>query len=105
MAKYFRAKAVIVREIRATGLKIVFYDRENIYIHDDAHGWYVFHRWFSPRGSYNGGWRQFRHLLLYEKKIDFNHCCRLAFRWDILSQRVNRPPELSKLKIEERFCI
>ena len=99
----FRASAVIIREIYSTGLKIVFYNRETIYVHDDLHGWHVFHRWFSPKGSYNGGWRQFRHLLLYEKKIDFNHCYRIAFRWDILSQKVNHAPDLTNIKIEERF--
>lgn len=97
----FRAEAVIVK--RVDDLTIVFYDKENIYIKDDNHGWTVFHRWFAPKGSYTGGWQQFRHLLLYEKKITFDHCYRLAFRYDIPSQASVRPPKLNDLKIVERI--
>ena len=97
----FRAEAVIVREVNDA--VIVFYNKESIYVKNVANGqWTVFHRWFAPRGSYNDGWRQFRHLLLYEKKISYAHCYRLAFRWDISSQ-IAKSPDLSKFKIQERF--
>ena len=97
----FRAESVIIREVN--DIKIVFYNHETIYVQNDKGRWVIFHRWFPQRGSYNGGWRQFRHLLLYEKKIDLNHCYRLAFRWDIASQYASKAPDLSSVKIEERF--
>ena len=85
-------------------IRIVFYDKESIYVrNNDTRQWAVFHRWLAPKGSYNNGWRQFRHLVLYEKRIDFNHCYRLAFRLDIPSQFVSKAPDLSKFTIEERF--
>lgn len=96
----FRAKAVMVR--RVNDLEIVFYNRETIYV-GNMGKWYIFHRWFAPRGSYNGGWRQFRHLLLYEKGLDLTHCYRLAFLHDIQAQIAGAPPDLSKFKIQERF--
>lgn len=99
----YKAEAVIVKEVKRSGLKIIFYDERNIYVGDHQQGWFVFHRWGAPLGSYGRGWQQFRHLLFYEKKINLRHCFRLAFRWDIPSQRVSRPPDLTKFKIEERF--
>lgn len=97
----YKADAVIIR--RVGDLTIVFYDKENIFVKDNKHGWTVFHRWFAPRGSYNGGWRQFRHLLLYNKSITYNHCYRLAFRFEIQSVANVKGPELSNIKITERF--
>lgn len=97
----FRAEKVIVRDIN--NIRIVFYDKESIYVKDANGRWTVFHRWLAPRGSYNNGWRQFRHLLLYEKKLDINHCYRLAFRYDILSQLAYKAPDLSKFKVQVRF--
>jgi len=98
----YKAKAVIIKQTE--NLKIVFYNHESIYVEDKKQGWVVFHRWFAPRGSYNGGWRQFRHLLLYEKKPTLIHCYHLAFRYDIQVQKVRGCPDLSKFKIQERFC-
>lgn len=96
----FRADAVVIRHIN--NLKIVFYDHETIYV-SDGNKWYVFHRWFAPRGSYNGGWRQFRHLLFYEKNLDLNHCYHLAFRWEISTGIAKKEPDLTKFKIKELF--
>ena len=97
----FRAESVMIRE--AKDITIVFYNHESIYVHDLKNDrWVVFHRWYRPIGSYNGGWRQFRHLLLYVKEIDMAHCYRLAFRWDIQSCYAQRSPDLSKFKIQER---
>lgn len=97
----FKAEAVIIRKVG--DLTIVFYSKDSIYVKDAIHGWTVFHRWFAPRGSYTRGWKQFRNLLLYVKHIDYNHCYRLAFRWDIQSRANVKGPNLSNLKIVERF--
>lgn len=100
----YKAKAVIVKDVRATKLKIVFYDARSIYVHDENVGWVVFHKWFAPKGSY-GAWRNFRHLLLTEKKTDLYHCYRVAHRWGIASQCVKKCPDLSGLEIEERISV
>ena len=97
----FRAKAVIVRDVNE--IRIVFYNHETIYVRDDTARWHIFHRWVAPRGSYNRGWRQFRHMLLYEKNITIEHCYRLAFRHEISSQIALSGPDLSKVIIEERL--
>lgn len=97
----FRAEAVIIRKVE--DLTIVFYNKDSIYVKDATHDWAVFHRWFAQRGSYSRGWRQFRNLLLYVKNINYNHCYRLAFRWDIQSQANVKGPDLSKVKTIERF--
>lgn len=103
---YFKAKAIVVKEVRRTGLTIVFYDSETIYVEDPRQGWVVFHRWGSPHTpSENKRWKTFRHLLLVEKKIDLLKCCRLAFQWDVSSQKAKHAPDLSKFNIEERICI
>lgn len=98
----YKAKAIIIRETLPSGFKIIFYDSKNIFVYEPRRGWTVFHRWFAGLGSYNGGWRQFRHLLLYNKFIDYDHCYRLANRLGISSQIVSGPPDLSKCKTEER---
>lgn len=99
--KYYKADAVVVREVN--GIKIVFYNSETIYVQDENGNWTIFHRWFTPRGSYNSIWRPFRYKLFTQKKIDFAHCCRLAFQHDIASQRAKNPPDLSKVKVQVRF--
>jgi hypothetical protein len=93
----YRARAIIVKEVE--NIKIVFYDSKSIYVKSADGVWVVFHRWFAPKGSYQGGWKQFRHLLLYEKRVDFAHCHRLAFRYDIPSQ-VSRAPDLDGKTVE-----
>lgn len=104
MARYFSHEAVIVKEVKRTGLKIIFYNRESIYIYNSTNGWTVFHRWFAPRGSYKG-WVRFRELLLREKNVDYNHCFKLAFQRDIPSQSVAKGPDLSSFKVEERIVV
>lgn len=99
--KYYKAKAVIVREVN--GLEIVFYNHESIYVRDVDGKWFVFHRWFAPKGSYNAGWRPFRYKLLYQKKLTLNHCYRLAFQHEIVAQTSHKP-DLTKFKIQERFA-
>lgn len=96
----FKSEAVKVRYV--DDLTIVFFNGESIYIHDKLQGWVVFHRWFAPRGSYVNSWRNFRRLLLREKHLTLSHCYRIAFAYDIPVQRA-KAPDLSKVKIEERF--
>lgn len=99
--KYFKAEAVIIREIN--GLKIVFYDKESIYVQTNSGECVVFHRWFTPRGSYNADWRPFRYKLLYQKSLTLVRCYQLAFQHDIVVQRSGGVPDLSKFKIQVRF--
>lgn len=99
--KYYKANAVIIREVN--GLKIVFYDHETIYVRDADGRWFVFHRWFTPRGSYNANWRPFRYKLLYQKNLTINRCYQLAFQHDIIGQSSGGVPDLSKFKVEVRF--
>lgn len=99
--KYYKAKAVVIRDLN--GIRIVFYDRETIYVRDEQGNWVIFHRWFAPKGSYNNSWRAFRYKLFYEKKISSAHCYRLAFQHDIVAQRALHEPNLSKFKVEVRY--
>lgn len=102
----FKAKAIIVKEVRRTGLRIIFYNSETIYVQDSQNGWAVFHRWGSPHNKYyNTCWKNFRHLLLTEKTIDIKRCYRLAFQWDVSSQKANRGPDLSNFNVEERISV
>lgn len=99
--KYFKADAVIIREVN--GLKIVFYDKESIYVRDADGRWVVFHRWFTPRGTYNADWRPFRYKMLYQKNLTLNRCYQIAFQHDIVVQSSGGVPDLSKSKIQVRF--
>ena len=101
--KHFRAEAVIIK--RVNNVEIIFWNKEEIYVRNtDTNQWTLFHRYFAPKGSYTGGWSQFRHLLLYEwAHLDYNHAYRLAFRWGILSQNVGKGPDITKVRIIERF--
>lgn len=102
----FKAKAVIVKEVRRTGITIVFLNSETIYVNDPDYGWVVFHRWGSPHNTANNiRWKTFRHLLLAEKTINLNRCYRLAFKWEVSSQKALRAPDLSGFEIEERISI
>lgn len=100
--RHFRAEAVIVKMVN--DVEIIFWSKHEIYVKNCKSGtWTLFHRYFAPRGSYNGGWRQFRHLLLYEwDNLTYSHCFRLAFRWDIQSKTVKSGPMLENVKITER---
>ena len=99
--KYYKAEAVIIREVN--GIKIVFYNKESIYVRGARDEWVIFHRWFAPRGSYNSSWRGFRNKLLYQKRIDLRHCYHLAFQHDITIQMARKAPDLSKFKVKEIF--
>lgn len=97
----FRAEAVIIREVN--GIRIVFYNHETIYVHDDHKGWVIFHRWFMGRGSYYKGWHQFRDRVMQKKHLDLAECYRLAFQYDVQTKPALNAPDLSKFKIQERF--
>ncbi len=101
--RYFKAEAVIIK--RVNNVEIIFWSKEEIYVRNTTtNQWTLFHRYFAPKGSYTGGWSQFRHLLLYEwDHLDYNHCYRIAFRWNILSQKVSKGPDITKVKVVERF--
>lgn len=93
----FRAKAIVVREIG--DIRIVFYSKDSIYVRSAQGVWVVFHRWGEHGNDSHRNWSQFRHLMFYEKTIDFAHCHRLAFRFDIASQ-VAREPDLEGKTVE-----
>lgn len=95
----FRAKSIVVR--RVNDLTIVFYNKETIYVTDDAHKWTIFHRWYAPLGFYGKNWKPFRRLLRVEKEITFNHCYRLAFKYDIQSMANVKPPNLHSKHVVE----
>lgn len=97
--RHFRANAVIIK--RTNDIEIIFYSKEEIYVKNTNTGqWTLFHRYFAP---YYKGWSQFRHLLLYEwDNLTYNHCFRLAFRWDIQSKTVKSGPMLENIKTTER---
>lgn len=99
-----KRNAIVIKEIKKTGLTIVFYDSKSIYIFNKEFGWSVFHRWGAPLGSYRS-WRKFRHLMWYAKRIDYRHCFRLAFRYDISSQKAKKGPILDENSVIERISI
>lgn len=95
----FRAEAIVIK--RVDDLTIVFYDKERIYIKDKAHEWALFHRYYSQLGFYGKCWKPFRRLLMAEKRITFNHCYRLAFKYDIQSMANVGPPKLEGKQVVE----
>jgi len=94
----FRAEAVIVKHVN--NIEIVFYNKETIYV-KNGDRWVIFHRWFAPKGSYKD-WEIFKHLLLSSKHADLTYCYEKALCYEISSQLASRPPDLSKVKIDER---
>lgn len=101
MSRGRKANAIVVRELDA--IQIVFFNHESIYVLDRAtKKWHCFHRWFGGDGSYEGGWRQFRHRLFYGPKLDIKHCYRLAFRWDITSCVARAGPNLDGHAVDIR---
>lgn len=95
----FRAEGILIK--RVNDLTIVFYNKKTIYITDDTHKWTVFHRWYAPLGFYGTNWKLFRQLLRVEKEITFNHCYRLAFKYDIQSMANVGPPNLEGKQVVE----
>lgn len=100
---FFKSNAILAKAVN--DVIIIFWDRESIYVQNTRNGqWTLFHRYFAPRGSYNRGWRQFRHLLLYEwDHLTYAHCYRLAFRLEILSKVVAKGPDLTGKEITRRY--
>lgn len=81
-------------------LTIVFYSPKEIYLGFDDN-WAVFHRWGAPRGSYGGGWQQFRHLLYYEKALTATHVFELADEFRIPYVSARAAPDLRGRTTEE----
>ena len=95
----WRAEAVIVR--RLPEVAITFYDRETIYVFPKGAGvGSIFHRWFAPRGSYTGGWEQFRRKLLRYKCLDLARCHELAEEHGVLAVGTDRTPKLKEKRIK-----
>lgn len=97
----FEAEAVLIR--RLADLTITFYSSDTIYVATRASKTFtVFHKWFAPRGSYNGAWRDFRRQLLRQKRLTLVHCYELAERYGILYTCTARAPKLDQKKIKFR---
>lgn len=93
----FKAKTVKVRKV--DGLTLVFRSPKAIYMGWNGY-WAVFHRWGAPRGSYGGGWQQFRHLLYYDKHITSVHVFELAERFQIPFLTASGAPCLDENLVE-----
>lgn len=74
----FKAKGIIVREI--SDIRIIFWNSHIIYVYG-PHGMVAFHRYFAPRGSYSGGWGDFRRKLLRYKDLDWHSVFLVAARY------------------------
>ena len=92
----FRAKAVKVRKI--DDVTIIFQGPRSIWVGWNGN-WSIFHRWGAPLGSYDNGWRQFRHLLYYEKHPDIWHIYKLADKFDIPYVAAKKEPDFIKSKV------
>lgn len=100
----FRAEAIRIKKVGE--LTIVFYDAKRIYVQKKNGNWTLFHRWGAPRGFYGSSWKYFRKLLMREKTITFEHCYRLAFRYDIgFLANVEAPDLEGKKTLEMIFPI
>lgn len=99
----FKAGAVTVKQV--DDLTIIFYDKNRIYVGNKHHRWVVFHRYGAPRGSYRTSWDKFRSSLWKEKNIDYNHCFRLAFQYDVQFMTVPASPNLKNVKTQKWFNV
>ncbi len=99
----FKQKYIIIRQFEK--LSIVFWDAHSIYVFPNGFEkfGYVFHNWYAPIGSYSSGWRQFRLQLLRSKAPDFNYCCRMAGRYEVLSSGHVGVLDFNKKLIEIRY--
>lgn len=97
MAK-FKAEGITIRKLK--GITIVFKDHETIWVLPQKSSTnIVFHRWWSPRGSYTDGWQAFRRKMFRNKQIDLMACYRLAAKHHIESMGTQRKPHLNNQKI------
>lgn len=87
----FRANAIKIRQF--TDIEIVFKDCETIWL-ISGNGNIIFHRWWSPRGSYTAGWQDFRRKLWRYKNLTTTECLRLAVQHDIQFMATFRKPTL-----------
>lgn len=96
----FKAKGTIVRELPE--VTVIFWDWKSIYVYDNRGRGVIFHRWFAPRGSYTGYWRDFRRKMLLNKRLDLLRCYEIAARFDVQSIRTHRRLDLSGRKVIKR---
>ena len=93
----FRAEEVAIRENGS--LKIVFLDKETIYLVDTVRKVnYIFHRWFAPRKSYET-WRSFRNALWKSNHKQIGWYFEEAATWKIPFTTSFRPVNLEGKKI------
>lgn len=89
----YKAEHITIRRIN--GLEIVFRDRLSIYVRREGEkGYTVFHRWYAPRGSYTGGWSNFRQKLRRSRKLSLLSCFETAAQYDIQSLHTDRELKL-----------
>ena len=93
----FKAQGTIVRELPE--VTVIFWDWKSIYVYDYRGRGVIFHRWFAPRGSYTGYWRDFRREMLRKKRLSLLKCYELAAQFDVQSIRTDRRLDLSKRRI------
>lgn len=93
----FRAEAITIRELES--VTIIFKDHETIWVlPKNSTTNIIFHRWWSPRGSYTDGWQDFRRKMFRNKQIDLMTCYRLAAKHHIQSVGTQRQPHLDESK-------
>lgn len=85
----YKSKCVWVREIE--GGRVVFKDRETIWLINDEGANIVFHRWWAPRGSY-APWREFRRKLWRNKNLTADTCIFYAVKFGVTHFSTLREP-------------
>lgn len=98
----YRARRVIIRELM--DITVVFWDRSSIYVYPKGtrHG-YVFHKWYSPLGTYTQQWKPFKRKMLKTKRLTLTKCFQLANQHEILYKYSVGTLDLEKKPIEIRF--
>lgn len=98
MGRFYSAR-VIVRKI--DDMEIIFWDKYSVYV-ERPNCRYIFHRWYTPKGSY-GEWRKFRQLLLHRRYLDFRDVFELADRHGVLFKHAVGHLQWKEKPVEIRF--
>lgn len=96
----FKAKGTIVREL--PDITIIFWDWKAIYVYDKQGHGVIFHRWFAPRGSYCGYWKDFRRKMLRYKHLNLLRCYEIAAEFDVQSIHTDRQLNLENRNVIKR---
>lgn len=96
----YRSEAVTIRKV--DGLKIVFYDKESIYVYTDDRHAFIFHRWFAQRGSYKQYWHAFRKRIWEKQRVSIPWLFELAAAHDVQVTQTCRPLDLEGRKVKYR---